>query len=69
MTEGVYKIIELAGSSPDSIEEAVNKAVRQASDTVRKLSWFTIKEIRGTLAQDAVAEWQAIIRVGFKVEE
>ena len=69
MTEGVYKIIELAGSSPDSIEEAVNKAVKQASDTVRKLSWFTIKEIRGTLTQDAVAEWQAIIRVGFKVEE
>jgi len=69
MTEGVYKIIELAGSSPESIEDAVNKAVRQASDSVRKLNWFTVKEVRGTLAQDGVAEWQAIIRVGFKVED
>lgn len=69
MADKVYKIIELAGSSKDSIEDSVAEAVKQASNTVRNMSWFTIKEVRGVLDEDSVSEWQVIIRVGFKVEE
>ena len=70
MSDKVYKIIELAGSSPESIEDSVIKAVKQASKTVRKMSWFTIKEVRGVLDdENSVAKWQAIVRVGFEVED
>ena len=69
MSDPIYKKIELTGTSNNYIEDAVNKAVSKASQTVRQMRWFTLEEVRGVLDEDSVAQWQATIKVGFTLEE
>ena len=63
-----YKIIELAGSSSTSIEEAVQNAIGKASRTLRGLHWFQIVETRGQIEDGKVIRYQVIIKVGFTLE-
>ncbi len=63
-----YKMITLVGTSSESYEDAINGAVKTASDTVRNLNWFEVKEFRGRVQDGKVSEFQATILVGFKVE-
>jgi len=65
---GIYKKIEIVGTSPDSFAEAVKSAVKEASKTVRKMSWFEVVEQRGAIKDGKVLEFQVTIRVGFKIE-
>ena len=65
MSDNVYKIIEIVGSSTDSIEDAIQKAVTRASATVRDLRWFEIKETRGHIEEGRVAHYQVTLRIGF----
>lgn len=69
MNDTVYKMIELTGTSATSIEDAVQKAVKKASATVREMQWFEVIETRGRIENDHVAQWQVTLKVGFKVEE
>jgi len=68
MKDHVYKLIELTGTSATSIEDAVNKAVKRANQTVKKLCWFRVIETRGSIDQGKIAHWQVTIKVGFSVE-
>ena len=63
-----YKMITLVGTSSESYEDAINGAVKTASDTVRNLNWFEVTEFRGRIEDGKVAEFQASIMIGFKVE-
>ncbi len=63
-----YKVIELVGTSPVSISEAVKAAVAEASKTVRNMGWFEVVEERGRIDKGAVVEFQVTIKVGFKLE-
>ena len=63
-----YKIIELAGSSSTSIEEAVQNAIGKASRTLRGLRWFQIVETRGQIEDGKVIRYQVILKVGFALE-
>jgi dodecin len=65
---GTYKKIELVGTSPVSFSEAVKAALDEASQTVREMSWFEVVEQRGMIKDDKVAEFQVVIKVGFKIE-
>jgi flavin-binding protein dodecin len=65
----VYKIIDLVGSSPNSIEDAVQNAVTRAAATVHNLRWFEVVETRGQLEDGAIAHWQVRIKVGFTLDE
>jgi flavin-binding protein dodecin len=56
------------GSSPDGVEAAVNNAVTQAAKTVRHLDWFEVTNVRGQLADGAVAHWQVTVKLGFRIE-
>ena len=69
MSNHVYKSIELTGSSPDSIEDAVTTAIARASDTVRNINWFEVVETRGHVREGKVAYWQVTIKVGFTLDE
>lgn len=69
MIDKVYKLIELTGTSANSIEEAVNGAVKKASESVHNLRWFTVEEIRGHIDTDHVDMWQVTVKVGFTVDE
>ena len=55
MSEHVYKIVELVGSSPTSIEDAVSNAISRASKTLRDIRWFEVMSTRGHV-EDGVRE-------------
>lgn len=69
MAEHVYKIVELAGSSGESIEQAIETAITKASATLRNLRWFEVQEMRGHIDQGRIAEYQVVLRVGFTLED
>ena len=69
MSDHVYKITELTGSSPKSIEDAVIQAVDRASKTLRNLRWFEVTETRGHIDNGKVAHWQVTIKIGFTLED
>ncbi len=68
MTDHVYKLLELTGSSPTSIEDAVNNALARAAKTIRNMQWFQVIETRGQIADGRVSRWQVTLKVGFTLE-
>lgn len=68
MSDHIYKKIELVGSSPNGIEDAMNNAISRAGKTIRNMSWFEVAEVRGSLANNKVAHWQVTVKVGFTLD-
>jgi hypothetical protein len=68
MSEHVYRVIEVVGSSPDGIDAAVRNAVARAAQTTHNLDWFEVTEIRGQLADGAVAHVQVGLKIGFRLD-
>ena len=69
MSEHIYKKIELVGSSPEGVEQAVNNAIAKAGQSVRNMRWFEVAEIRGHLEEGKVAHWQVTVKIGFTLDE
>jgi dodecin len=69
MADHVYKKIELTGSSPNSIEEAVQNAIARASQTIRQMRWFEVTETRGYIEDGQIAHWQVTVKIGFTLED
>jgi flavin-binding protein dodecin len=69
MSDHVYKKIELVGSSPTSIEEAVTNALARAAQSVRNMRWFEVTETRGHIVDGKVDHWQVTLKVGFTLED
>ena len=69
MSDHVYKLIELTGSSQSGIEDAVNNAINRAAKTVRNMRWFEVTETRGHIENGKVQHWQVTIKVGFTLDE
>lgn len=68
MSDHVYKKIELVGSSPTGIEDAVNNAVAKAAKSVRNMRWLEVVETRAHLEEGKVAHWQVTVRIGFTLD-
>ena len=68
MSDHIYKSLELTGSSKVGIEDAVDKAIAKASETVRNIQWFNVVETRGHVQDGKVAHWQVTVKVGFTLE-
>jgi hypothetical protein len=68
MTHHVYKKIELVGTSPNSIEEAIDNAIARAAETVHNLRWFEVVETRGQIEDGRVAHYQVTLQIGFTLE-
>jgi dodecin len=69
MSDHVYKTIELVGSSTRSMEDAVQKAIGKAAETVRNLRWFEVLDTRGHIEGGRVAHWQVTLKLGFTLED
>ncbi len=65
MSDHVYKIIEVVGSSSAGIEDAIERAIGRASSTVEDIRWFEVKETRGHVENGRIAHYQVTLRVGF----
>ena len=69
MSDHVYKSIEITGSSPDGVTQAIDRAVTKASQSLRGLDWFEVIEIRGHIEEGAIAHYQVTLKVGFRLED
>jgi dodecin len=69
MENHVYKIIEITGSSPDSIEAAIQSAIIKASQSLHNLRWFEVMETRGHIESGRVAHYQVTLKVGFTLDD
>lgn len=69
MSEHVYKKIEIVGSSPSGMEDAVHNALSRASKTIRNMRWFEVTETRGYIDDGKVEHWQVTLKIGFTLEE
>lgn len=69
MSDNVYKIVEIVGSSTSSIEDAIEKAIERAARSLRDIGWFEVVSTRGHVEQGRVAHYQVTLRVGFTLEE
>ena len=69
MSDRVYKLIEVTGTSTTGVDDAVQKAVARASRTVRNMRWFEVVEVRGAIADDRVTQWQVTVKIGFALED
>jgi flavin-binding protein dodecin len=65
----VYKVIEVVGCSAKSYQDAIQNAVTEAAKTLTGLAWFEVKEMRGGLKEGKITEYQAMVRIGFRLIE
>ena len=68
MSDHVYKIVEIVGSSASSIEDAIDRAVERASKTLREIRWFEVVNTRGHVEGGRVAHYQVTLRIGFTLD-
>ncbi len=69
MSNHVYKMIELTGSSDKGFEAAVQNAVAKAGQTVRNMRWFQVIDTRGHIDNNQIQHWQVTIKIGFTMED
>jgi dodecin len=69
MSESVYSVSEVVGSSSESIDDAIKGAISRASKTLHNLDWFEVDEIRGRIDEDARCHFQVRVKVGFRLDE
>lgn len=69
MSERVYKVIELVGSSEESVTDAIDRAIKKASETIRHLGWFEVMQVRGHVEDGKVAHYQVTMKAGFRLED
>ena len=69
MTDNIYSISEIVGTSNESIDEAIRGAVGRASKTLHNLDWFEVTGIRGHIEDDSLAHFQVTLKVGFRLDE
>ena len=67
MPDKTYKLIELVGVSEESVQQAIRNAVNRASQSLKGLDWFEVTEIRGTVKDGNVGQFQVKLKVGFRI--
>jgi flavin-binding protein dodecin len=69
MTDSVYKVVELVGTSEASISKAIDGAISKAGGTLRHLGWFEVIQIRGRVEDGKINSYQVTLKAGFKLED
>ena len=69
MSDHVYRITEVVGSSPESVQQAISNGVARVARTVRNVEWFEVTELRGHVTDGAIDAYQVGLKVGFRLEE
>ncbi len=68
MSDHVYKILEIVGSSPTSSDDAIRNAIAKAGETMRNMHWFEVVDTRGHIEDGKVAHFQVTLKIGFTLE-
>lgn len=65
----VYKKVEIVGSSPNSIEEAIQNALDECGKSLRNMEWFEVVETRGHIVGGKVGHYQVSLKIGFRIDK
>jgi flavin-binding protein dodecin len=69
VSEHVYRVIEVVGSSPDSVDAAIRNGIARVAQTTRNLDWFEVTQIRGHLEDNTLGHVQVGLKIGFRIED
>lgn len=69
MQNHIYKQIELSGTSEKNIEDAVERAIAKAGETLRNIHWFEVLETRGAVDENQKIQWQVVVKIAFSLDE
>ena len=69
MSDRTYRLTEIVGTSPESIEQAISNGIGRASKTLRHLDWFEVTQVRGQIKDGAVQHYQVGLKLGFRLED
>ena len=69
MSNRTYRVTEIVGTSPESIDAAIRNGLARAAETLRHLDWFEVTEIRGHLDEGTIDHIQVGLKVGFRLED
>ncbi|MFI6849791.1 dodecin family protein [Kitasatospora sp. NBC_00085] len=69
MSEHVYRVTEIVGSSTESIDAAISNGVERASRTLRNLDWFEVTQVRGHLEDGRIKHYQVGLKIGFRLDD
>ena len=69
MSDHVYRVTEVVGSSSESVQGAIDAAIARVARTVRGVEWFETDQIRGTVADGRTTAYQVVLKVGFRLED
>jgi flavin-binding protein dodecin len=69
MTDHIYRVTEIVGSSPEGIDQAIRNGIERASQTLRNLDWFEVTQVRGRIENGQIQHYQVGLKVGFRLED
>lgn len=69
MSEHTYRLVEVVGSSPNGVDEAIRNAIEDAAKTLRNIHWFQVVETRGHVEQGKVQHFQVTVKIGFTLDD
>jgi flavin-binding protein dodecin len=69
MSSHTYRVIEIVGTAPDSVDAAIRSGLARAAETARNLDWFEVQSVRGHLENGAIAHFQVTMKVGFRIDD
>ena len=68
MSDHVYKVIEVVGSSAKSSDDSIQQAIAKSGKSLRNLDWFEVVETRGHIVDAKVAHYQVTVKIGFRLD-
>ena len=69
MTDHVYKVVEIVGTSEQSLSDAIDRGVKQASESLHHMGWFEVTKISGHLENGKIGHYQVSLKLGFRVDQ
>ncbi len=69
MSDHTYRVIEVVGSSTETIDDAIRRAVADAAKTIRNIGWFEVVETRGHVVDGKVGHFQVTMKLGFTLDD
>jgi len=69
MTDHVYKLTEIVGTSHEGIEPAINKAIARARQTLHNIHWFETVNVRGMVDKEGKIQYQVTLKIGFTLDD
>ncbi|MGV9249862.1 dodecin [Streptomyces sp. NPDC003697] len=69
MTDHTYRLTEIAGTSREGLDKAIENGIARASQTLRNLDWFEVTQVRGGIEDGRIQCYQVCLKVGFRIED